>query len=274
MDKEKANLKLLKNIQVNAPFLDLKNRYFPMFLEFGMNPEIGIDAEALDTTSAKEFERAADILKANNRKITVHGPFMDLVPGGIDHMLLTATRKRLTRFFEIIPVFEPVNVVCHTGYDPCHYRELWTEWLSSSVATWKPYVAQAERFGFKLLLENVYEKTSRVHSALFEAIPSDSFGLCLDVGHHNVFADESLKKWIDTFNGKIMEVHLHDNDGEEDSHWAIGAGNVDFGGLFQWMRQNGLRPTITLEPHEEETLWQSLSSEDLRNHLNAIHWQV
>ena len=274
MDQRKTDLKLLEKIQVNAPFLDLKNRYFPMFLEYGMNPEIGLDAEALDKTSAKEFEQVAEILKANNRKITLHGPFMDLVPGGLDPILLTATRKRLARFFEIIPIFEPVNVVCHTGYDPCHYRELWTEWLSLSVATWKPYVAHAERFGFKLLLENVYEKSPEVHSALFEAIPSDFFGICLDVGHHNVFANGPLKKWIDTFNEKIMEVHLHDNDGEKDAHWAIGAGNVDFRGFFQLMRKNGLKPTITLEPHEEETLWQSLGAEELRNHFNSAPSQV
>jgi sugar phosphate isomerase/epimerase len=245
-----------------------------MFLEYGMNPEIGVDARALDTTSDKAFAQVAEILKGNHRSITVHGPFMDLVPGGVDPMLLTATRKRLDRFFEIIPIFNPVNVVCHTGYDPSHYRELWTEWISASVDTWKPHVARAERFGFKLLLENVYEKSPQVHSALFEAIPSDSFGFCLDVGHHNVFADGSLEKWIDTFNEKIMEVHLHDNDGEADTHWAIGAGNVDFEGLFQRMRNNGLKPTLTLEPHEEETLWKSLSSEVLRDHFNTAPRQV
>jgi len=71
-----------------------------------------------------------------------------------------------------------------------------------------------------------------------------------------------------------MEVHLHDNDGEADTHWAIGAGNVDFGDFFQQIRQNGLRPTFTLEPHEEETLWQSLSSADFRNNFNTDHSQV
>ena len=274
MDKGKTDLKLLKKLQVNAPFLDLKNRYLPTFLKYGMNPEIGIDAEALDTTSDAEFESVAEILKTNNRKITVHGPFMDLVPGALDPMLLAATRRRFARFFEVVPIFEPVNVVCHTGYDPSHYRELWTEWLPLSVATWEPLVAQAERLGFKLLLENVYEKNSDVHAALFEAISSDAFGFCLDVGHHNVFADEPLEKWIDAFGEKIMEVHLHDNDGKEDSHWAIGTGNVDFSGLFQRIRTKGLQPTITLEPHEEETLWQSLGAAALKSHFETSPGQV
>ena len=112
MDERRYFVKLLKKVQVNVPFLRLKNDYLPLFMEYGMNPEIGIDAAALDSVSDKEFRNIAEILKINHRKITLHGPFMDLVPGGLDNRLLKATRKRLERFFEILPVFEPVNVAC------------------------------------------------------------------------------------------------------------------------------------------------------------------
>lgn len=260
MIKQKYHVKYLKKMQVNVPFHRLKSEYLPLVIELGINPEIGIDAQVLDTTSVVEFEKIAEILKRYHRKITLHGPFMDLVPGGLDAMLLAATRKRLKRFFEIIPLFEPKTVVCHTGYDPSHYRENWEKWLSNSVATWEPCVNHAEQFGFRLLLENVYERNPEVHSALFHAIQSKHFGFCLDVGHQNVFGESPLEEWIETLHGKIMELHLHDNNGAEDSHWAIGDGNIDFTGLFQQIEEKSLRPVITLEPHEEETLWQSLAS--------------
>ena len=270
MDERRYFIKLLKKVQVNVPFLKLKNDYLPLFMEYGMNPEIGIDADALDSASDKEFRNIAEILNRNHRKITLHGPFMDLVPGGLDNMLLKATRKRLDRFFEIVPLFEPINVVCHTGYDPGHYRENWNEWLDNSIATWESYVNHAEQFGYKLLLENVYEKNPEVHLALFSAIPSDAFGFCLDVGHHHVFGKSSLKEWVDAFGEKIMELHLHDNNGEEDTHLAVGKGNADFAGLYQFINEKGLSPTITLEPHEEETLWQSLASEDLKDFIHKL----
>ena len=270
MDERRYSIKLLEKLQVNVPFLELKNDYLPLFMEYGMNPEIGIDAAALDSVSDKEFRNIAEILKINHRKITLHGPFMDLVPGGLDNMLLKATRKRLERFFEILPIFEPVNVVCHTGYDPCYYRKHWKEWLANSVATWKSHVNHAERFGFKLLLENVYETSPEVHLALFDAIQSDHFGFCLDVGHHHVFGKSPLKEWVETLGDKIMELHLHDNNGEEDTHLAVGKGNADFAGLFQFINEKGLSPTITLEPHKEETLWQSLASEDLKKFIRTL----
>lgn len=270
MDERRYFIKLLKKVQVNVPFIELKNDYLPLFMEYGMNPEIGIDAAALDSVSDKEFRSIAEILKINDRKITLHGPFMDLVPGGLDNMLLKATRKRLERFFEILPVFDPVNVVCHTGYDPCYYRKHWKEWLTNSVATWKSHVNRAERFGFNLLLENVYETGPEVHCALFNAIPSDAFGFCLDVGHQHVFGKSPLKEWVETLGEKIMELHLHDNNGEEDTHLAVGKGNADFAGLFQIINEKGLSPTITLEPHKEETLWQSLASEDLKKFIRTL----
>ena len=270
MDERKYFIKLLKKVQVNVPFLKLKNDYLPLFTAYGMNPEIGIDAAALDSASDKEFGGISEILKINHRKITLHGPFMDLVPGGLDNMLLAATRKRLDRFFEIIPLFEPVHVVCHTGYDPCHYRMHWEEWLANSIETWKSYVNRAERSGFKLLLENVYEAVPEVHRALFNAIPSDAFGFCLDIGHHHVFGKSPLKEWVETLGEKIMELHLHDNNGEEDTHLAVGKGNADFSGLFQLINERGLSPTITLEPHREDILWQSLASEDLKEFIRTL----
>jgi sugar phosphate isomerase/epimerase len=270
MDEQRYFINLLKKIQVNVPFLRLKTDYLPLFMEYGMNPEIGIDGDALDSVTDKEFKHIAEILKANERKVTLHGPFMDLVPGGLDNMMLAATRKRLERFFEILPVFDPVNVVCHTGYDPCYYRQHWKEWLTNSVATWKSHVKRAEKFGFKLLLENVYETGPEVHCALLNAVQSDYFGFCFDVGHHNVFGKISLKKWMETLGEKLMELHLHDNNGEEDTHLAVGEGNADFAGLFQFINEKGLSPTITLEPHKEETLWQSLASVDLKEFIRTL----
>ena len=270
MDEQRNFKKLLKKVQVNVPFLRLKNDYLPLFMEYGMNPEIGIDGDALDSVSEKEFKNIAEILKVNERNVTLHGPFMDLVPGGLDNMLLAATRKRLERFFEILPVFDPVNVVCHTGYDPCYYREHWKEWLANSVATWKSHVQRAERYGFKLLLENVYETGPDVHCALFNAIQSDYFGCCFDVGHHNVFGKIPLKEWVETLGDKIMELHLHDNFGEEDTHLAVGRGGIDFEGLFQLLDEKELKPVMTLEPHEEETLWQSLASEALKEFIRTL----
>ena len=46
----------------------------------------------------------------------------------------------------------------------------------------------------------------------------------------------------------------------EFEHDGVCQGIFDFSGLFDYLRANDLRPIITLEPHQEEGLWDSLSA--------------
>jgi sugar phosphate isomerase/epimerase len=62
-----------------------------------------------------------------------------------------------------------------------------------------------------------------------------------------------------------VEVHLHDNRGEADSHWAVGKGTVDFGRFFQLVREHGARPLWTLEAHEPGEI--EVGIEALRGYL-------
>ena len=41
----------VEQLQVNIPYRMLKDGYLDKFLEYGLNPEIGFDAGALDTVS-------------------------------------------------------------------------------------------------------------------------------------------------------------------------------------------------------------------------------
>ena len=74
------NNSLTKQVQVNIPYRMLKEGYLDKFLEYGLNPEIGFDAGALDTVSIPEANAIAEQLHQAGRTITLHGPFMDLSP--------------------------------------------------------------------------------------------------------------------------------------------------------------------------------------------------
>jgi sugar phosphate isomerase/epimerase len=52
----------------------------------------------------------------------------------------------------------------------------------------------------------------------------------------------------------LVEVHLHDNDGEVDQHLPPGDGKFDFVGFLRRLRQRELAPLYTLEVHQEEDL--------------------
>ena len=249
---------IIRKIQICVPFRLLKEKYLPLVLENRINPEIGIDGGIIDAYAKKDFLEVASILQQEGLSITLHGPFHDLVPGGIDRKILKATRQRLRQAFDIIPLFEPLSIVCHTGYDKKRYHEVEDEWIDTALETWEPLVKELQGTRTTLMLENVYEKTPTLLFRLLSGLDTEKAGFCFDAGHMNVFSETDMEGWLAPLKPFLKEVHLHDNDGSGDDHLAIGAGEIDFESLFRYLGKNHLRPIMTLEAHEEKWIWQSL----------------
>jgi sugar phosphate isomerase/epimerase len=251
---------IIRQIQICIPFPQLMREYLPVFIEKRMNPEIGIDGETMDALSKRDFQDIASILRDEGLTTTLHGPFYDLVPGAIDKAMLAATRKRLGQAFDLISIFQPLSIVCHTGYDKKRYRDAETQWLENAFETWSSLLAGIKGTGTQLVIENVYEKTPEMLLRLLNALGGDSVGLCFDTGHMNAFSTTSMGDWLEATRPWIRQLHIHDNTGGWDDHLAIGKGNVDFEYLFAHLAETGRRPIITLEAHEEASVWESLEA--------------
>jgi sugar phosphate isomerase/epimerase len=249
---------IIRKVQICVPFGLLKEKYLPVVIENRMNPEIGIDGTIIDVHSKRDFLEMASILQQEGLSITLHGPFHDLVPGGIDKKILKATRERLRQAFDIIPLFEPLSIVCHTGYDRKRYHEVEDEWMDTALETWEPLVKDLQGTRTTLMLENVYEKTPTLLFRLLSGLNREKVGFCFDAGHMNAFSETDMEGWLTPLKPFLKQVHLHDNDGTFDAHLAIGAGKIDFEALFTYLGENHLKPIVTLEAHEEEWIWQSL----------------
>ncbi|MCK4388941.1 MAG: sugar phosphate isomerase/epimerase [Desulfobacterales bacterium] len=249
---------IIRKVQICIPFRLLKEKYLSLVLENRINPEIGIDGGVLDTHSRNDFSEMASIFQEEGLLITLHGPFIDLVPGGIDKKILKASRDRLKEAFDLIPVFEPLSVVCHTGYDKKRYHEVEDEWLETALETWAPLVQNLEGTGTTLMIENVYEKDPGILLKLLNRLNTEKVGFCFDTGHMSAFSNTDMEGWLKSMGPFLKELHLHDNDGTSDDHLAIGAGKIDFEFLFEYVDKNGLKPIVTLEAHKEKWIWQSL----------------
>jgi len=251
---------IIRHVQVCIPYRLLKESCLSLVLKHRLNPEIGIDGEVMDTCSRKEFAEIAAMVHQEGLSITLHGPFYDLVPGGMDKKMLQASRERLREAFDLIPIFEPMAMVCHTGYDRKRYYEARDAWLETALETWAPLVRGLQGTATTLMLENVYERTPGMLLKLLKGLNTNKVGFCFDTGHMSVFSETDMGDWLKLLGPFLKELHLHDNDGNWDDHWAIGQGNVDFEILFKYVEENHLRPIITLEAHKEAWIWQSFEA--------------
>jgi sugar phosphate isomerase/epimerase len=67
-----------------------------------------------------------------------------------------------------------------------------------------------------------------------------------------------MERWFETLGSHLVEVHLHDNDGTADAHWALGRGKVDFSRFFSLMNTYAQMPVLTIEAHDKDDIETSL----------------
>ena len=67
-----------------------------------------------------------------------------------------------------------------------------------------------------------------------------------------------MEQWFESLGRHLAEVHLHDNDGKADSHWALGRGTVNFEKFFSLMNAHAPVPVFTIEAHDKEDIETSL----------------
>ena len=251
---------IIRSVQVNIPFTMLVDDYLERFSTYRLNPEIGLDAAALDRFSRADFQQVAKSLNQHHPTITIHAPFMDLSPGSSDPEVRKLTRRRLQQMLDLIPLFHPLSVVCHGGYDSKRYgfdRETWTQ---HTLELWFWLADELKPLGSQLMLENVYEHHPREIRMLLENLDRPNVGFCLDTGHATVFSKTPLKSWITEMTPFIRQIHWHDNHGVTDDHLGLGQGCLDFKPLIKYLDDNAKTPPIiTLEPHTEKDLWDSLA---------------
>ena len=240
---------LLNRFQVNLPF-DRIHHYGRFFLEKGLNPEIGLSGPVLDRTAEDEFRAWGRAFAS--MKVTVHAPFLDLAPGGMDPEVARITRERLCRAVRAAGLLGAEAMVCHAGYEYRRYPHNLDRWVKVALETWARVLEAGEESGLVILLENVYEREPEPIRRVLEQTDHPRLRACLDTGHFNTWARSPLSRWLEALEPWLSRLHLHDNDGSFDQHLPIGQGNFDFRGLTAWLAERDLSPGITLEPHSRE----------------------
>ncbi|OGP91795.1 MAG: hypothetical protein A2156_16325 [Deltaproteobacteria bacterium RBG_16_48_10] len=246
-------------IHTNVPYSMLLHR-IDFAIQNRIHPEIYFSAEDLDACREEDLQRLSKALQENQLEVSIHGPFMDLSPGGVDQRIKEVTLDRFLKTIELAHFFNPKMIVFHPGYERWKFDGNINLWLESSLQTWRPLVKEAKERGLTLAIENVFEESPDPIKNLLEEIHSPRFRFCFDTGHQNVFAKTPLTIWMEALGGFLSEVHLHDNHKEMDEHLPVGEGDFDFNQFFTLLSQLNLNPLYTIEPHEEAHLWRGLQA--------------
>lgn len=223
-------------------------------IDLMIGAELQLSQEVLDEFTLKEFGKLKRLI--GRRPVTVHAPFLDLNPGALDKYVLKATRDR---FFETVvasKVLDAEVIVFHTGYHPQKVKPFYDRWLSRALSTFEEVL---KIWSGRIALENVFDETPENLRNFLDKLPERA-GVCLDVGHLNLFSKVPISEWFEVLGERIYELHVHDNTGESDDHLPIGSGNVDFNEVLRGISKLKTEYILNLENKSVEGIRESLET--------------
>jgi len=233
--------------------IEFLDKHLPLML----NAEIYLDSEFIDNHSNKHIDLIKSYFEKSGLSKRTHGPFIDLNPGSSDRQIRQKTAERFMAALQLCGKLQSESMVLHTHFEPIFYRNHFDEWLKNSCQVWDRLLDEALKKKISIFIENSIETDTRAVSAILKKYPY--FGACFDVAHHNVFNPKGWKAAMEEYPlGSIKEVHLSDNNGDEDSHMPLGDGSIQFEELFNEIARRKENPIFTIEPHSQDGLDKSL----------------
>lgn len=245
----------MTQVNVNIAYQRLDSDSFNFLSCQNLHPEFYFSGDAIDIISEQIISQFVNEVKERKFKPSVHAPFFNLNLGARDKKIRKISYDRMLWAIETASKLNANQVVIHPGYGPWILGHRLTLWLNRAEKKLTRLMDRADQLGIKLAFENIYDESPEDLLYFLNRFPNRNVGICFDVGHFNVFSKVPMEEWLQHIGDRIIECHLHDNDGTADQHIAIGDGKIDYSPLKKWLKEIKKHPTLTLElPHKTHVI--------------------
>ena len=195
------------------------------------------------------------MMKSYDLTYSIHAPFNDINIASLNESVREMSVIELIKIMNMASELDIKTVTIHPGLYSMVVSGLEERSVMAAKRSLRTLDRMAQECGVRLCVENMpgfrffLGQTAEQMSELLEGT---NLPICLDIGHANTTGQ--LNEIIDTLGSRIMNVHIHDNDGKQDQHLTIGEGTVDFDDCLKRLSSYGGRYIIeckTLESGSE-----------------------
>lgn len=158
--------------------------------------------------------------------VSLHAPFIDIVPASPDRQVRAVASRRLTRTLGLCQDLGARFLVAHTGLNPLIRQPGFLDgWLKRQAAFWSEIVPGT---GVQVLFENMWEPDPAPLLALADRTGHLGTALCLDTGHAHLHSTLPVASWVAALGPHLAYLHLNDNHQAHDEELAPGQGTIDW----------------------------------------------
>ncbi len=239
------------------------------FLDFATRLKVGLVEIKMDKphllsalSKTKQKKAIRDIVKSFNFKYFVHAPYININLASMNPTLRKASEKTILKSIAFAADIDAKLVVSHVGRLSRDYpEEMFTHSLKNAIPCLRNLTNASKNHGTIFTIENDHRSNDQILAGypeqLMFLIEKVGCKFTLDVGHANTVAK------IETFLARLVEhivnVHLHDNDGEQDAHLSLGTGNINFSAILANLRKIEYKGPLIVEVHSSSGLKESVT---------------
>lgn len=167
-----------------------------------------------------------------------HAPYMQSNSLWIDNLEGQEYTSHIIKCIEDCKAHKIPTLVMHpiNGLTPLPKDDI-------GIERFKRIIEIAEKSDINLAIEN--QGNPEYIDYVFKNIQSDKLCFCFDSGHQNYYSPEL--DLLDLYGDKLMALHLHDNNGTEDTHALPFTGTINWNKISQKLHSINYQGAVALE---------------------------
>jgi sugar phosphate isomerase/epimerase len=248
-------------LRVLSTHLFLNQRLHPGLLELAGRAgaeavEIFAARQHFDYTSREHVRELSDWFRSNSlQPFSLHAPMwpdyeMGRAGAPAVNVIHPEKARRIDAMDEIKRALETAdhvpfrNMVVHLGERSDTWSQRTMEFAEVAL---EHLGAFARPLGVRVLVENLLsEPTTPEHLiTILDLGHLDGIGVCLDLGHAHISV--GVSEAITVLGGRIVSMHVHDNQGTKDEHLWPGDGTIDWPAVRDAIQALKTAPAAVLE---------------------------
>lgn len=213
-----------------------------------------------------EDEKLIDTINSYDLKYTIHAPFIDINIASLNSAVSNTSVSEIKRSVDLANMIDSDIIVVHPGIIGFNGRG--KEELIYKIAEdkLKDIGDYAKDNGVNACIENLPNIIDFMYvdlNLLEKTLEKLKLPMTLDIGHAHTAGFTPDEIYFDS----VKHIHVHDNNGRDDTHLALGEGTFDLNRFFDIFAKNKYDGIYMLELNSIDSIEKSI---EFMKNLNLI----
>ncbi len=173
--------------------------------------------------------RFRDLMPSYKLSYSIHAPISDINIGSLNERIREDSVIELLTTAESAANLNIDLMTIHPGMTSMAVPYMEEKAVEKAKKSLRSLDRISSEYGVRIAVENMPAfpfMLGRTAEEMKDLIESTNLGFCLDIGHANT--TDQIDDLIREFKDRLINVHIHDNHGENDEHLTLGEGSIDF----------------------------------------------